>query len=353
MSSFNLFPGLSSVTNIVPASGLFPTNVFNQKPAEGSQTPGLLSQATGLLSQTPDLLSGGALDWATPKPPILIFAILLRLLSLVRGFIPPFALSLLLLCIPPFVSFYELTIRRILPQLPSMFTIAFKLYKNGVLTMSTVTWLVSSLPQSMIGGLSAFGGVAMGGTAALAGGATALVGGATAGASAVVGGVAGLAGDAAKTVTQGINHLNPITMATDIGGATKGIAEGISLIQSGEIEVAQNIAHLLSEQGTAAGRALIPTVAEDVAQEVIQATIGNTSAVAKDAIQAAMGTTNAIAGAAIHPVAAIGNTQAAVTESATKLAHALDSVNPLSNLIPNPQQGVLGNMLRPKLPGLA
>ena len=105
----------------------------------------------------------------------------------------------------------------------------------------------------------------------------------------------------------------------------------------------------------------------------------DTGAVAKDAIQAAVGTTNAIAGAAVqsvtNPVAAIGATQAAVTESATKLAHALDSVNPLSNLIPTSsqvsvlqlqsrelnspivlfeqdQQGILGNILHPKLPGL-
>ncbi|KAH9177403.1 hypothetical protein EDB89DRAFT_2065005 [Lactarius sanguifluus] len=294
----NLFSGLSTVTNTVSASGMFPTSLFNQKPTEGSQPSGLLSQATGLLSHTPDLLSGGALDWATPKPPILwdasfkqlIFAILLRFLSFVRGFIPSFIWGLLLLGIPPFVSFYELTLRRFLPQLPSMVTIAFKLYKDGLLTMSTITWF---LPQSMIGGLGAVGGIAMGGTAVLASGATALVGGATAGAGAVVGGVAGLAGGATNTVTQGINGVTNL-----VGDATNGI-------------------------------------------------------------QAAVGNTNAIAGAAMqsvtNPVATIGATQAAMTEGATKLAHALDSVNPLSNLLPNAQsqQGVLGNMLHPKLPGFA
>ncbi|KAH9003075.1 hypothetical protein EDB86DRAFT_3073551 [Lactarius hatsudake] len=305
----NLFSGLSTITNTVSAGGIFPTSLLNQKPTEGSQPSGLLSQATGLLSHTPDLLSGGALDWATPKPPIiwdasfkqLIFAILLRFLSFVRGFVPSFIWGFLLLGIPPFVAFYELTLRRFLPQLPSMITIAFKLYKDGLLTMSTITWL---LPQSMIGGLGAVGGIAMGGTAVLAGGATALageatalvsgatalVGGATAGAGAVVGGVAGLAGGATNTVTQGINGATHL-----VGDATKGL-------------------------------------------------------------QAAVGNTNAIAGAAIqsvtNPVAAIGATQAAMTEGATKLAHALDSVNPLSNLMPNAQsqQGVLGNMLHPKLP---
>jgi len=272
--------------------------------------PGLLSQASGLLSHTSDILPGGALDWATPKPPIvwdasfkqLIFALLLLFLSFLRGFIPPFALNLILLCIPPFVSFYELTLRRFLPQLPSMFTIVLKLYQNGVLTIGTVTWL---LPQSMLGGLGAVGGVAMGGTAAL-------MNGATAGASAVVGGVAEFAS-------------HGLSGAADLmSDPTKGIAEGISRIQSGELEVAENIAHLLAEQGASPG--LAPTIAKDV----IQATVGNT-------MHAAMGTANAITGAALqsvtNPAAAIGATQAAVTESATKLAHALDGVNPLSNFI--------------------
>ncbi|KAH9068503.1 hypothetical protein EDB83DRAFT_2314641 [Lactarius deliciosus] len=136
----------------------------------------------------------------------------------------------------------------------------------------------------------------MGGTAVLAGGATALAGGATAlvgEATALVGGATAGASrrrGATNTVTQGINGATNL-----MGDATKGI-------------------------------------------------------------QAAVGNTNAIAGAAIQsvtsPVAAIGATQAAMTEGATKLAHALDSVNPLHNLIPNgqSQQGVLGNMLHPKLP---
>ena len=229
--------------------------------------------------------------------------------------------------IPPFVSFYELTLRKILPQLPSILTIVFKLYKNGVLSISAVTWL---LPQSMLGGLGALGGVAMGGTAAFASGATALMGGATAGASAVVGGVAGLA-------TNGLSGAAGL-----VGGATKGIAEGLSHIRSGELEVAQNMAHLLSEQGAAAH--LAPT-------DIIQATVENTNAltqeVLQETIQTAMGTTHALTDAALqsvtNPVAAIGATQAAMTENATKLAHAMDSVNPLSNLIPSadPQVSVL------------
>src|SRR6266404_3348473 len=124
-----------------------------------------------------------------------------------------------LLCIPPFVSFYELTLRRIFPRLPSVFTIVLKLYKNGVLTMGTVTWLVSSLPQSMTSGLSAVGGIAMGGTTALAGVATAFMGGAAAAASAV----AGVAGQAASVATGGLNGATNL-----VDGAAKGIADGIS-----------------------------------------------------------------------------------------------------------------------------
>ena len=103
------------VANTAPANGIFP-NVFDQKPTEGSQMPGLLSQATGFLPHSSDLLSGGALDWATPNPPIvwnasfkqLIFAILLRLLSFLRGFIPPVALNLFV-CLNCYTLFHNLT----------------------------------------------------------------------------------------------------------------------------------------------------------------------------------------------------------------------------------------------------
>lgn len=54
-----------------------------------------------------------------------------------------------------------------------------------------------------------------------------------------------------------------------------------------------------------------------------------------------------------NPAAAIGATQAAITENATKLAHALESVNPLTNLIPSTgqTQGPIPQMLTPVLPG--
>ena len=267
------------------AGGIFPTNIFDQKPTGGPQISGLLSQASGLLSHPSDILSGGAIDWATPKAPIvwdasfkqLIFALLLRFLSFWRGFIPPFALSFIvrfschistqsyishqLLFIPPFVSFYELTLRRFLPQLPSIFTIVFKLYQNGVLKIDTVAWL---LPQNMLGGLGAIGGVAMGGTAAL-------MNGATAGASAVVGGVAEIAS-------------HGLSGAADLmSNPTKGIAEGISRIQSGELEVEKSIAHLLSEQGVAPG--LASTIANDVIENTMHATMGATNAITGAALQ--------------------------------------------------------------------
>ena len=164
------------------------------------------------------------------------------------------------------------------------------------MTIGTVTWLLSRLPQSTIGGLTAVGGLAMGGTAALAGGAnaiaggaTALVGGATAGAGALVGGVAGLA-------TNGLGGA-----ANIMGGAAESLADGLAHIQLGELE----IEHILSrEQGAAAGGNLV--------SDAIHATAGNTRAIAGAALQSVT-----------HPVAAIGATQAAVTEGATQLAHSL------------------------------
>ncbi len=167
----------------------------------------------------------------------------------------------------------------------------------------------------MTSGLSAVGGIAMGGTTALAGGATAFMGGAAAAASAV----AGVAGQAASVATGGLNGATNL-----VDGAAKGIADGISLIQTGEMEVAQNVARLM-ERGTATDGGL--------------PIIGNTSAVAAEAIQAAAKeTTNMITAAAIqsvaNPVAAVGTATAAVTENATKLTRALDGINPLSNLVP-------------------
>jgi hypothetical protein len=235
------------------------------------------------------------------------------------------------------IAFYEIKVRKIFPKLPSVFRIAFELYQRGLLTMGTVTWLISSLPQGMIGGLAAAGGLAMHGTSAIASGAAAA-------GSALVGGAASVAGTAANTVTQGINLINPSAAATDIaqvvagghraaeqvtsvatagvngatmlaGGATKAVADSISLLGKGQTVVASNVTQPVSRQQDNITNGLpVPGVA-------------------KDAIQAAVGSTNAIAGAAIqsvtNPAAAIEATQAAVAKNVTKLANVLEGVNPL------------------------
>jgi hypothetical protein len=232
-----------------------------------------------------------------------------------------------MLSIPPLIAFYEITVRRYFPKLPSVFKIVSMLYRRGLLTIEIVTWLVSRLPQGMIGGLGVASGLAIHGTSAIASGA--IIAG-----KALVGGAISVAGNAAKNVTQGINRTNPGTVATDIAhivsggqrivaeGATKAVSDTISFREKGQTVVTSSLAQLVSgQQGIAASGPLVPDVA-------------------KDAIQAAVGSTNAIAAATIqsvsNPAAAIGATQAAVTEKVTKLASGLEGVNPLPiHIFPN------------------
>ncbi len=138
-------------------------------------------------------------------------------------------------------------------------------------------------------------------TAAIAGSATSL-------GNAFVGTATGLA---SKTVAEGINHLRPDVVASDIthvlsGGAklaseqatsitsasldrasvladgtTHAISEGLSLVKGGETAVKENISHLISGEHVTSPGLLVSDV------------------------------------------------KAAMTEKATKVAHALDSVNPL------------------------
>ncbi|KAI0255099.1 hypothetical protein BJV78DRAFT_817573 [Lactifluus subvellereus] len=322
-SKLNLFPEVNSYKDATTASatGIFPPNFLNRKFAENQQTTGLLS--------------GQAFAWAAPKPRprirdallSLIFATLSRFISIIGRFIPSFVWSFLMLSIPPLIAFYEIKVRRYFPKLPPVFKIVSMFYQHGLLTIETVTWLVSRLPQGIIGGLGVAGGLAIHGTSAIASGAT------VAG-NALVGGAVSVAGNAAKTVTQGINHINPGAVATDIaqivsggqrvvaGAATKGVADIISLHEKGQTVVTSNLAQLVSgQQGIAESGPLIPDIA-------------------KDAIQAAVGSTNAVAAAAIqsvtNPAAAIGATHAVVTEKVTKLASGLEGVNPLPvSILPN------------------
>ena len=164
--------------------------------------------------------------------------------------------------------------------------------------MGTVVWLASSLPGDFLGGLGAIGGVAMHATAALAGGAAAV-------GNALVGTAAGIVGEATKTVTTDITHVlsgipnvaGQATSLTTVGlheatvlaeGTTHAVAGGLSIIKGAETTVAENIAHLVSGEHAIAQGNLVPDIAKG----------------------------------------AIGTTQAA-TESVAKVAHALESINPL------------------------
>jgi hypothetical protein len=243
-----------------------------------------------------------------------------------------------MLSIPPMIAFYEIKVRSNVPNLPSVFRIASELYQRGLLTIGTVTWLVSNLSQGMISGLGVAGGLAMHGTSTIANGAV------HAG-NAFVGGAATVAGSAANTVTQGINLIRPSAVATDVaqviaggqkivaeqatsvataglngaailgGGATRAVADSISLLEKGPTIVANNVTQLVSgQQGNATDEPLVPDIA-------------------KDAIEAAVGSANAIADAAIqsvtNPAAVIGEIQASVTKNVTKLTSVLEGINPL------------------------
>ncbi len=198
---------------------------------------------------------------------------------------------------------------------------AFKLHQRGILTVDTVIWLASSLPANFIGGLGALGGVALQTTATMVGGA------ATVG-NTLVGTATGLVGNTSKTVAEGIGHLKPGVVATEIthvlsGGAklasdqatsitsagshgaavlaegtSRAISGSLSLVNNSETAVKENISHLISGE-----HAISPG---HIAINAVHTLVDNTSA----------DTT-------------IGATKAVVTENTTKLAHGLDSVNPL------------------------
>jgi hypothetical protein len=128
--------------------------------------------------------------------------------------------------------------------------------------------------------------------------------------NALVGTATGFVGNASKTVAQGINHLKPGVVATDI---THVLSDGsriavdhttsiTSLVKNGETAVIESISHLSSSEHAISPGHLIP----DIAKNVVHTVVDNTSALTD-----------------------VGATKAAVTENATKLAHALDSANPL------------------------
>jgi hypothetical protein len=197
--------------------------------------------------------------------------------------------------------------------LPSLFAVAVKLCQRGILTVDTIIWLASSLPTNFLGGLGALGGVATQTTAAVVGVAASSVGTAT-----------GFVGNASKTVSrgQGINHLKPGVVATDI---THVLSDGsrvaadhatsiTSLVKNGETAVIENVSHLISSEHTISPGHLVP----DIAKDAVHTVVDNTSIITDSAV---------------------GATKAAVTENTTKLAHALDSANPLDlHIMPSGSQ---------------
>jgi methionine aminopeptidase len=216
---------------------------------------------------------------------------------------------------PPVLAFYELALRVYFPLLPSLFAIAVNLCQRGILTADTIIWLASSLPTNFLGGLGAVGGVAMQTTAAM-------VGVAASSGNALVGTATGFVGNASKTVAQGINHLKPGVVATDI---THVISDGsriaadhatsiTSLVKNGETAVIENVSHLISSDRAISPGHLVP----DIAKNAVHTVVDNTSAITDSAV---------------------GATKAAVTENATKLAHVLDSANPLHlHIMPSESQ---------------
>lgn len=205
---------------------------------------------------------------------------------------------------------------------------AFKLYQQGNLTINTIIWLSSSLPANFLGGFGALGGVAMQTT-------TTVVGGAASVGNALAGTTSGIVGNASKVAAQGINHLKPDVVATDIthvlsggtkiaadqatsittagvhgvavlaDGTTQTVVGGLSLVKNSPTAVKENISHLVTGEHAITPAHLVPDIA-------------------KDAIHTVVDDTSIIAGT---PVGV--STKAAVTENVTNLSNVLVNVNPL------------------------
>lgn len=150
----------------------------------------------------------------------------------------------------------------------------------------------------------------------------AMAGIATSSGNALVGTATGFVDNASKTVAQGLNHLKPGVVATDI---THVLSDGTriaadhatsitSLVKKGETTVTENISHLISSERAISPGHLVP----DIAKRVVHTVVDNTSAISDSAI---------------------GTTKAAVTENTAKLSHVLDSVNPLHlHIVPSGSQ---------------
>lgn len=299
MSSFifNSFPGVNNLlSKIASGTGNFSPNFLNKMPEESQQATGLLSKGRQFAIK-------------------LIFSGLYLCFTVLRRFVPSFILDFFTFFIPPVLAFYELALQVYFPRLPSLFAIAVKLCQRGILTFDTIIWLASSLPTNFLDGLGNLGGVAIQTTAAM-------VGVAASSGNALVGTATGFVGNASKTLVQDINHLKSGVVATDI---THVLSDGsriaanhatsiTSLVENSESAVIENVSHLISGEHAISAGHLVP----DIAKNAVHTVVDNTSAITDSAV---------------------GATKAAVTENATKLAHALDSINPLHlHIIPSESQ---------------
>lgn len=142
--------------------------------------------------------------------------------------------------------------------------------------------------------------------------------------SALVGTATGFVDNASKTVAQGINHLKPGVVATDITHvvsdasriAADHAASITSLVKNGETTVIENVSHLISSEHAISSGHLIP----DIAKNAVHTVVDNTSAITESVV---------------------GATKVVVADNATKFAHALDSANPLHlHLMPTGSQDV-------------
>ncbi|KAI0279750.1 hypothetical protein BGY98DRAFT_403876 [Russula aff. rugulosa BPL654] len=282
---FNPFGDVNNLSKTASGIGNFLPDFLNKKPEKSQPATGLLSKGRQFAIK-------------------LIFPGLYLFFTTLRRFVPSFILDFFIFFIPPVLAFYELALRVYFPRLPSLFAIAVKLFQRRILTVETIIWLASSLPTNFLGGLGALGGVAMQTTAAMAGGAASL--------NNALEATTGFVGNAATTVAQGISHLKPGVVVTDI---THVLSDGsrivtdhatsiTSLVKNGETAVIENVSHLIPSEPAISSGHLVP----DIAKNAVHTIVDNTSAV-----------TEAVTGA----------TKAAVTENTAKLVHVLDSINPL------------------------
>jgi len=198
-----------------------------------------------------------------------------------------------------------------------------------------VIWLSSSLPGDILGGLGALGGVATNAT-------TALAGGVTSAGNALAGTATHIVGDAANTINHVSHGLVSGEHAIPTGGLLPHIGQGQDVIQgavgnanaiTGAVigatqGAATELAHVLDplhiiSKGSQDSQVCICTLRpyrRILLTPLFQPVSGEQAT-------SAAGNTSVNTGATIIQQAA--NPLAAATENVTKIANALESINPL------------------------